>query len=1232
MRAGIFASFQDATGVSLSAPVLSITQTKRSQWVVDWTDVSGATYYDYQVSEGIEFNLSTLLIDSSSLVSQASGDFDDVSGIDRFYLRARARSGSDFSAWSTTTQIILDSPVSMGALGFTAQALDSSSIQLQCNELEPVGTNSTYLLKRGSVTLYNDDGSGQISGGKFTFIDSSGLSSSTTYNYTMQVSNSSPDYLTATGAASATTDSPAVLNTPTGLSVSETGVDGTVRFNWNDVVEATSYDVKIDGVFNQNVADSSADVSGLTVEQQYTFGVLAKAAGYADSALATINYTPQSSSGTFFTAEQFGAEAYYKPLDGRTELSTTFPTITYTPYSVDNTITSGTGLVGTDYTKITSSKANTFTSDDLNKEFCGLFAHRNPETADTSQVDLYVPNIVGSRYCNVVYVLDDRNIIVDFEFNGGNRDTPQIKTNAKGYIFKDNSDLFTSVFNGIYDGTGITELRLLPYTVDANYKTTCYVLRDPKSYLAKNTKNMTIYTGTTSRARIKVWPEDYYAAELSKGTAFYDHNDHVFYVEGNADFNFVVHNVEIVPPHRYVGYAVSMFRYVFAGDFDKTGITALINSHNKNEYNAISSGTLGITSEFFLLESSSRDRGGSDEGSSNVTDDVVDFEFEFYKNCDFAGDTSAGQKVTTRGSFMTVADDCTFDFNPQESFNPSSIALSIRLIDDYSGMPTSAQTRAGGDYYSYIWEVNDNLFRVLSSQPEVRSYIIAVEADDGDTPLVFMCTNEGGEISQGRDGIFSGHYDWFYSINSPRNTWGRTTTTSPHEYAYTNSKVMTYEQIPEVGETYLVSWDYDASGVFLDDFQLSNTDPRTPATIVSRKSKSIRTAIAWTTILQKLMVDIDPSADKIPEFGRPLGIQYGDQFTIPAYVKVSSVTGTLVEGDAIDNGSGVSAVIDRFTEYNSETVIYLASVTGGTFAVSDTISSTSSGNLTSATVDEVSSHDSAKIYTAARKERGVQSEFPAECPLTANRFDTYYERVNFSKYKFFYLVLDDVLPTSLPDTFCITMVKSRSESLLDYQYRNGRVTFRSNRYFGSLAGDGQRVGSLTYALTGGQTLNDDDFKEPDVAGHLAYSQAENTYYFRNCDFNDSYWRQNNSNEPKSFTLASGRKSQALKVMSKGHVLINCTNPMIGQWSEGDEGGNQWETTRQIIEDYSLPTPSWATDNGIKYPPKYYIYNTPDAVIGSGIDNPTYSVEQYATDADAPDLPTPILTLLSGLPS
>lgn len=854
------------------------------------------------------------------------------------------------------------------------------------------------------------------------------------------------------------------------------------------------------------------------------------------------------------TPQQFGGNPYMKPLDGRLELGVQFPLINYTPYSVDPGIIEGTGLAGTDYTLITvlDDYPEVFTHDDLGMRFCGLFNHANPPSANYDRVDEFFPQEQGARYAEVVHVIDGRNIIVDFEFNGGDRNNPQVMEEGKGYIFYDNSEALNDMIQSYLDDDNAEDMKLQPLAVNDDYVLTTYVAPELDSFSIADKPYVKIWTGTAERARIKMGIEDYYHLERNLGETIYTNPGVVWdYGMGrHGEQNLVSHNIQWVPPHRTIPNARTFKKALVTGR-KGPGIIAFINQENRAEFDAIEAGE-GLTDEHFQLIPSSVGAGGSYSGDgSELEHDVIDFGYELHKNFNFEGSSAAGSKtaVAGGGEWYGLVDG-NVCFTPQTKYNPATQQFVARFTTDYSGLPEGVQEK--GYYSPYVLEVTSphgNLLKTTTLGGSNRINIFNIDR------FIFLASAQG--VRRDNPGEFMGYYDICYSRDEERNPWGyqwREGRRTPVDidqrelWPTTPGKAMLVNWIPETGERYTIGRHYDINEGFNSLKDMNNAQIATVKTI---HPNAIRTAICWTTVLDKYGIDIDPVED-IPANAVPLELQPGDRFRIP----------------------------------------------GGP--------------------------DPNRVYTVMRKQRGLFPSFPAEFVYDRNRNNEQnrYHATNFQSYRYFYLILDRDLPEDLGMTFEIEMVESTSEYLLDGEPRPTIHSYMGISTFGPRGLNPQTSGMGIEAEFGSGL-----FTTSDVAGHLAYNQAEHTYYFRNVDFNSGFWRENTNSRPSQFTVTdpetgAQRRVRSLRFYSKGHWLINVENAPIGQWGSRRGGANSWDGHRAILN---------ALDIEPHYPmPKYYVYNSPSAHRIDGHDDDP-GIEVHETDEHAPDLPQPLLDLLERLP-
>ncbi len=109
-----------------------------------------------------------------------------------------------------------------------------------------------------------------------------------------------------------------------------------------------------------------------------------------------------------------------------------FGALTVTPFSADRTIAEGPG-----HSRVTrAGEGEPFDPAWVEEgvEFVAYRIHKNPVEATPEG---FFPAVLGGRYARVVRVADDRNLIVNFEYNGGVPDAPRVSERASGYFFVD---------------------------------------------------------------------------------------------------------------------------------------------------------------------------------------------------------------------------------------------------------------------------------------------------------------------------------------------------------------------------------------------------------------------------------------------------------------------------------------------------------------------------------------------------------------------------------------------------------------------------------------------------------------------------------------------------------------------------------------------------------------------------------------------------------------------------
>jgi hypothetical protein len=109
-----------------------------------------------------------------------------------------------------------------------------------------------------------------------------------------------------------------------------------------------------------------------------------------------------------------------------------FGTLTVTPFAADPTVPGGAG-----HSRVTYNGRDNPFNQDWVKRNVQLAAYRIHKNDVHVTPEAYFPAILGSRYSRVVQVIDGKTLIVDFEYNGGKPDAPQVSREVSGYFFID---------------------------------------------------------------------------------------------------------------------------------------------------------------------------------------------------------------------------------------------------------------------------------------------------------------------------------------------------------------------------------------------------------------------------------------------------------------------------------------------------------------------------------------------------------------------------------------------------------------------------------------------------------------------------------------------------------------------------------------------------------------------------------------------------------------------------
>jgi hypothetical protein len=843
----------------------------------------------------------------------------------------------------------------------------------------------------------------------------------------------------------------------------------------------------------------------------------------------------------YITLESYGGEAWYLPADGRLQEGIQYPLLDFTPASVESEMLRGLDIEGNSYTKITAkTNKDFFPNDIVGKTFCGLFAHQNPSQPDYKRVDEFYPQEVGSRYAKVVHRFDSKNILVDFEFNGGNAQKPQKLSNGKGYFFFDNSQAWDKLRLAATSKTNQTEeIRLKGFAITKNVQT-LYVIPQYEQWKCTAT-NLKIWSGTKNIPALKIGYEDYYKLENRLGTTVIKQATDLFRLPGpDIDHNLIV-NIKLYPPHRTMLESSTYMRTVFTWR-KAAGVTALVGATQLDEERFIKAGK-GLTNETFITWNFSSVSGGGrlNDAKNGIMQDVAAYGYVLCKDYEQRGPSFTSMNGHA-GNYLVV-ENATIDFEDQNAINPTSNLLKMRVnrdADAYKGLPEEIENRK--QYYlPYVFAVvgEGNLFKAVAMGGGNRTNLITFNGKNG--PYTFIASVQG--VRGGVSADFFGYWDMFFVPNQERSGWNMKEKRKGW-YSRTSTKIMVWEQIPEKGKRYTISRHYNIKEkqkevINFDNAKIAQVD-RNPKNASRNPEKGVmysnvvRTAVAWTTVLSKYGNEFDPEKD-IPKNGKPLALQPGDKFRIPAY--------------------------------------------------------------------KGSTHNPNTVYTVMRKDRGAWPSFAAECPAVKSRKEWPYNFNNPQGYRYFWCQLDQDLPESIGLTFEIEMIESVSEELLDGKPRDVWHTYKGIAKIGQ-NGTAKPNTRNAHGYGGyGQEdpFNSTQFSRGEALGHVCYTQVEITEWYKNVNWNNGFYRQNSNGGGgfKKYEIKnnSGKKIKVnpLARYSAGKTFINCTGGPVGQYSNKlndfqvrdlilqANGKNLPESQKAKLRLYNSPD---VRTKGLKEPEKY----------------------------------------------
>lgn len=795
------------------------------------------------VVEGVSIQSGTLL--DSGLISITNTGIP----IGNFYLRVRDTARPDYSDGIAEVKFIRFNEVIQ--LQYPELLLTGLVSSVLCT-VTPVPNAVRYILERSidQITWVLVTSDYDINTQPFLVTS---LSTSTTYYFRITATSDSLLFRDGFSVASVQTQSAPVLPTPIDLTFEDLGA-GVVRIGvtYGGVVPDT-YIIERDDVVVYSGASPSSDISGFLNNVSYVVRAKTVKSGHVDSFYYREVYTHQDVPVTWLTLEQFGGDGYYKRFDSKLNYQ----------------------ALGNGTTRITyTGTENVFDSNDLDKSFCGLFANKNPATPQAGNINLFFPEIEGTRYCKIILVENSKNIIVDFEFN-------LVKTNWLGYIFHDNSKAFSDVIDSIIN-TDHNEIRFLPNKT--------YVIPEVSNKLLPD-KDIYIWTGTSQKARVKLGYEDYFKWGASNERRLIKQAGSVFSLRfGSA--KFISHNIDWIPPHRRVVETEPAGQELFGGGIGTIGLgtkkIVVVNCNSLVEKEEINDPAKG---NFPTISIGTLYSGGLYTGSG-INEDVSDTMYLLLKNVKHHGQTAYQLKCSSGAGLMYVAEDVSIKSSGGVAFQQTHFSAKVKLTSDKSGLKSDIISR---NYYpSHVLEItSDNSWYQIQSYNTIDGW-----GNRGN------CVQIGGFVFWQTVGNFYKYlYESWYSRGQAKRSWF----VSPDGADQLSAKKLMIHSIPRNGEVYTVGRSYSlGAGTTIENYRPSR----------------IRGNINWCAVMNKRWDQINPSTE-IPANCIPLEFQPGDRFKI---IGQGETIYKVVRTDRL-NGSGTDWVAEPrlWGRISDESLVYYAS-------------------------------------------------------------------------------------------------------------------------------------------------------------------------------------------------------------------------------------------------------------------------------------------------------------------
>lgn len=774
----------------------------------------------------------------------------------------------------------------------------------------------------------------------------------TFYEYFLRMVASSIDNISSQSNVDSATpqSSTPTLSTPTGLNMAWDEVTaGTGVFTWNTVLNATSYDVLLDDVFVANVASATRTFTGLTIAQSYKFSVVAKAAGYTDSATAFINRTAPDPLAEDVLVSNF-VEPYLKPFNGMNYAGLQFPLINYDVLD-EAAFNSLTGLTYSSYpqgatliTPVTDEAVPVtaqFTSTDVGMRFCGLKANVNG--AAGTFVDEYPAFDISARYSNVIWQ-NGNTCVVDFAYN-------RELQGGSGYIFRDCTIGLNTAFTAWLASTSV-KLKMQPLERTSNVLSV-YVAPELAQINVSGTQDRVIYADSNQPWSVMWGVEDYF--NKIAGALKYVQPIQLFNFSSTPKFLSL--NGKWTAPHSSFIAAASFERAMERGTLGANGIAAFYGCDNRWMYNAIASG-YGVDDLFmhrFDVRAGTLNVAGTYAGEG-VLNDVDNFGFIYHHGFYYSGASALGFRggATAGATFEIYDGNWVGDFENQQKWAAPTILLeSVRFTNDYTGLAAGANTSYLPTGVTEITTNAGNWYAVRAMGGGNRQVILNVDG--------FLAPSNVRRFNQ------FGIWNKFYSYDKDGNALETFVTDNDGLNTLTPKKqmndwdIVTEKDVDNVTPKLItISRNYFTNRQF-DEFAIADIASEMRGFTLN----AIRTHINWSCVFGKIhnefvLTDFQ-YINKIDR--RPKAWQINDSFKICAWVEVSTLVGIEV-GDTVTGATatGVVRAIDN-NRHTNRVVI-------GSATSSFHLDATVTIGDTSYTVTDASNFEPTEVYTFIRKQRG----------------------------------------------------------------------------------------------------------------------------------------------------------------------------------------------------------------------------------------------------------------------